>query len=504
MVPKVVLVVVTFQLLVMLSACRESSCGSVRESILAGSWYPGSRAALEAQVDGFFAAAKVKELPGKVVGIVSPHAGYRYSGQCAAYGYKALKPGDCDVVVVMAPSHRMAFRGASVLDVDAYKTPLGLVPTDREACESLRKSPLFSNVPQAHAMEHSLEIQLPFLQRRLGEFKLVPIVIGRFGTGDFPTAATAIRDSVAGRRALFVASSDFTHYGARFGYRPFTDDVQERLKKLDMGAVDYILAKDMGGFVDYKERTGITCCGWQPIATLIAISEDTWRPELLHYYTSGQMTGDWDSSVSYVSLVFTTPAEAAQAPAQDEGLTKQEQQTLLRLARETLESYVRHGKEPEVDPKKLGLTPRLVEKCGVFVTLKSRGRLRGCIGHIVGRLPLYQGVIVNAVNSAARDSRFSPVKPEELEDIEVEVSVLTPFREVSGPEGFVPGKHGIYIKKGRHSAVYLPQVAADQGWDRAETLTHLCQKAGLSRDEWQRPGMEFFVCTGQAFGEGGH
>ena len=496
-----------FQCMLTLPACRESSCGGVREAAKAGTWYPGSKDKLEAAVDGYFAQAEVPELPGKVVGIVSPHAGYVYSGLAAAYGYKTLKPGDYDVVVIIAPSHYARFDGASILDVDYYSTPLGRIPLDRKVCDALVKGPHFSVVRSAHSREHSLELQLPFLQRRLGHFQLVPIVVGRFGRRDMREAADAIKKQVAGRRVLYVASSDFTHYGRQFGYVPFATDVKNRLKKLDMGAVDRIAAKDFDGFLDYRQRTGATICGWQPIGTLLAIAEENWQPKLLRYYTSGHLTGDWRHSVSYVSLVFTVPEDGAQRPPavnDKDALSKAERAVLLRLARDTLESYVRHSRELTVDERKYPLSPRVKETCGVFVTLKKHGRLRGCIGHIMGRLPLYKGVVENAINAAAKDARFPPVRPDELGDIDVEVSVLTPFRPVAGAQDFIPGKHGIYIKKGRSSAVFLPQVATEQGWDRAETLRHLCRKAGLVSHEWQQPGMEFFVCTGQAFGEGKH
>ena len=162
---------------------------------------------------------------------------------------------------------------------------------------------------------------------------------------------------------------------------------------------------------------------------------------------------------------------------------------------------MRTGKRPPVDDKTYTLTPAIKATCGVFVTLKKQGRLRGCIGHIMGRLPLYEGVAENTVNSAARDTRFPSVRPDELRDIDIEISVLTPFREVAGPDGFIVGQHGIYIQKGMYSAVFLPQVATEQGWDRAETLRHLCRKAGLPMDEWQKPGMKFNVCEGFKFGE---
>ena len=502
---KIILALIAVQCVLMLSACRDGSSGSVRKAILANSWYPGGKDELAAAVDGYLDQADTPDLEGKVVGLVSPHAGYYYSGRAAAHGYKAIQKGDYDVVVVMAPSHRARFPGASILNVDCYSTPLGEVKLDRSACDRLVAHELVSVVPQAHSHEHSLEIQLPFLQRRLGDFLLVPIVVGSLAPAQMQQLAAAIKEVTAGRRVLYVASSDFTHYGPRFGYVPFRDDVKDRLKKLDMGAVDYILSKDMEGFVDYKGRTGITCCGWQPIATLIALAEEGWQAKLLNYYTSGDLEGDWRNSVSYVSLAFVSAqADAGGAPPKGDdaaALSDDEQATLLTLARATLESYVRDGTKPRVDQAQYTLTPALRATCGVFVTLKKHGRLRGCIGHIMGRLPLHEGVVENTINSAAKDTRFPPVRPDELGDIDIEVSVLTPFRAVSSAQDFVPGKHGIYIQKGFSSAVFLPQVATEQGWDRADTFRHLCRKAGLPNNAWEQPGMKFHICEGFKFGE---
>jgi len=509
---KVVLLLVVIQFLLMLSACREGASSSVRPAVLAGSWYPGNAKDLARAIDGYLAQATLTSVPGKVVGLVSPHAGYQYSGLAAAHGYKLINKGDYDVVVVMAPSHHSGFHGASILDVDAYSTPLGRIHLDRKTCDKLREHKLIHCLPEVHAQEHSLEIQLPFLQRRLGDFELVPIVLGQLSAGEMQELAKTIKEAMEGRRVLYVASSDFTHYGFRFGYMPFTNDQKNKLKALDMGLVDRIVAKDFKGFVEYKERTGITCCGWRPIGTLICIAGGDWQAKLLNYYTSGDLEQDWSNSVSYVSLAFTSAQAAAQAKpskrqrsAEGEGgVTDEEKATLLKIARTTLNTYVRTGKRPKVDEKTYTLTPALKAKCGVFVTLKEHGRLRGCIGHIIGRMPLYEGVVENAINSAANDTRFTPVRPEELDDIDIEVSVLTPFKEVPGPDDFVPGKHGIYIKKGFRSAVFLPQVASEQGWDRAETFRHLCMKAGLAPDEWQKPGMQFNICEGFHFGEKDH
>lgn len=335
---KALMTVAALEWMLTLSACRQSSGDAVREAAKAGSWYPGSKRELTEAVDEYFRQAAIPALPGKVVGMVSPHAGYAYSGRAAAHGYKALKPGDYDVVAVIAPSHYASFRGASIADVQYYATPLGRIPLDRTVCDALLEEEFFSVVGYAHTREHSLELQLPFLQRRLGKFLLVPIVIGglsreerfqietmrlRLGQDknapdirwprvqELQAIGKAIKKHLAGRRVLYVASSDFTHYGRSFDYQPFHTDIKANLKALDGGAVDRIVAKDFSGFIDYRHGTGITVCGWQPIATLLTIADKNWQTKRLCYYTSGDMTGDWSHSVSYVSLVFTAPTETS-------------------------------------------------------------------------------------------------------------------------------------------------------------------------------------------------
>lgn len=211
---------------------------------------------------------------------------------------------------------------------------------------------------------------------------------------------------------------------------------------------------------------------------------------LLDYYTSGDVTGTWSSSVSYVSFAWSEKEELT--------LSEKEKSTLLKLARETIKSHITTGKSP--DMKDYEITPALKRVSGVFVTLKRDGELRGCIGSIKGEKPLYAGVIENAVYSATGDPRFTPVTAGEFNKITIELSVLSPFKKIAGPDEIITGKHGVYLKKGWHSAVFLPQVAPDQGWDRETMLSHLSMKAGLGHSDW-KSGCEFSAFTALVFGE---
>jgi hypothetical protein len=501
----------------------------VRPAAVAGSWYPGDAASLGREIDAMFARAAVPKQKGrKVLAIVSPHAGYRFSGQGAAAGFKLVQGRRYERVVVIGPSHHASYRGVVVTEATHYETPLGPIPVDRAACDALLQSGApFRTHPTAERREHSLEMQLPMLQRALGAFKLVPLVVGEMSDDDYRAAAAKLRE-LLGDGTLVVASSDFTHRGDNYGYEPFAalrgknEALRDKTRALDMGAVDPIKALDRPAFQAYLERTGATVCGQRPIALVI----ETLAPrkpldaELLSYYTSGDVLGDWGSSVSYVDLVLygpgpyqppaaAPPAAAAPPPAAappvpaGEGLTPGEKRTLLRLARASLESAVRTGRSSTALAKGLDITPRLRRDGGVFVTLKARGELRGCIGTLSARRPLFEDVIENALNAALHDGRFSPVTQAELAGIDVEVSVLTAPREVPRAEDFVVGRHGIIIERGGRRATFLPQVAPEQGWDRETTLAHLCRKAGLPSDAW-RSGTRFWVYEAIVFGEKEH
>jgi len=480
--------------------------GGVRPPALAGTWYPGRKAQLVRKVDGLLEGAGKPKARGRLCALIAPHAGYAYSGRVAGHSFGQIGGRKFGRVIVLAPSHHARFRGFSIMDVDAYETPLGQVPLDRDVCDALARSKLHVRADRYHSSEHSIEIELPFLQRTLGKFQLVPILVGGLGAGDADEIAKAIEPYMS-PETLVLVSSDFTHYGRRFAYAPFTTNVEDNLRKLDMGAVDLILRKDAAGYARYLTETRATICGRNPIAILLRLLPDDAKGELLKYDTSGRITGDWTNSVSYVSIAFTAPAGRGN-PTMNETqgvLNVEEKKTLLRLARSAIDAYLRTARPPTVDGSRL--PPRLKARAGAFVTLKKDGRLRGCIGRIgypeiADRLPpLYETISLMAIQSATGDYRFPPVRKREMKGIHIEISVLSIAKEVGGPADFEVGELGIIIRKGRRSAVFLPQVAPEQGWTRDQTLRQLCRKAGLPEDEWTKPGMEFFVFTAQVFDE---
>lgn len=281
---------------------------SVRPSALKGSWYPADRNALEKQLDAFLDKAPQSVEGKRIVAMISPHAGYVYSGEVAAWGYKNLLGGPFRRIVIMAPSHYVSFTGISIPNVGYYETPLGRVRVDRDSCESLLKEPLFQSIREAHLREHAVEIQLPFLQRTLEDFELIPLVVGRLDTVHYESVARQLV-GLSGPDTLIIASSDFTHFGPRFGYVPFEENLRENISRLDHGAIDLILQRDLDGFLAYRENTQATICGFRPIGLLLKLLPPSLRGRLLQYRLSGDLTGDYLNSVSYASIVFFRDGE---------------------------------------------------------------------------------------------------------------------------------------------------------------------------------------------------
>ncbi len=475
----------------------------VRKAVFAGSWYEGTESALTDQIDGFLDGAKTLVLDKPMRGLISPHAGLFYSGATAAVGYKTLRAESVKRVLILALSHRHPFKGGSILDVTHYETPLGLIPVDRAACDEIVRHEHFACVPGAHGREHSLEIQLPFLQRVLGEgFTIIPIIVGHIDTDAFGAMADVLLP-YWDDETVVVVSSDFTHYGEGYGYVPFDKDIPENISKLDHGAVDRIEALDMEGFNSYVNDTGATICGRKPIALLLTMARKKgYAAQELFYTTSGEKTGDYSMSCSYLSIAVTgdldRPTEGRTSA--DTELSVDEQATLLKLARHSIECQIETGEAPK-NLSAFTISPRLKEDLGAFVTLKIDGRLRGCIGYLTGRGPLYKTVIQNAINAAIRDPRFPEIRAEEIPRLDIEISVLSPVVEVHDPKEIKVGRDGLIISRGFNRGTLLPQVAPEYGWNRTEFLEHTCAKAGLPKDAWKDEKTKIERYAAQVFGE---
>jgi len=474
----------------------ESPKENVHACAGSGQWFPADADGLARMVDGFFSGA-VAEIPRPPVALIVPHAGYQYSGAVAGKGYATLKGRSYKRVILLGPSHQAAVRGASVLRADAYETPLGRIPVDAEARDALLKCSVVREQPAAHAGEWSVENQLPMLQRALKDFAMVEVIVGVMTPTERAALAETLR-GLADAGTLLVVGTDFTHYGPRFGYVPFKDRVAERLADLNDKAVARILALDPKAWDGFIAETGDTICGEAAVGLLLEVLKARGDVEgrRVAFDTSGRITGDWENSVTYASIVFWRTGEAAY-------LQGPEKQTLLRLARDVLGEFLKTGKSA-LDESRYDLTEVLKQPGAAFVTLKNHGRLRGCIGTFLPQAPLYQTVAVMA-RAAAQDFRFrgDPVTPAELGDIDIEISVLTPLEKVGDPLKEIElGRHGIYIEGEGRSGCFLPQVAAETGWSKEEFLSHCAaEKAGLAPDAWKKPGVTVYRFEAHVFGE---
>lgn len=520
----------------------------VLPSSIAGSWYPGTKEALLSLIASYLEAlppssslpppssspenkeeSRGEEEPsgGNRISIpnilILPHAGYEWSGKTAAYGIRRVEDASFRRVIVLAPSHHAYLRNSLCIPAgDAASTPLGVLPFDREGMDMLGNAPemregngecslLVSD--RIHLAEHAAQIQYPFLQYALrGGFETLPVIVGELDGPALKTFAALLRP-LLDDQTLLVISSDFTHFGADFAYCPFRRDVRNSVEKLDRSAFERIRDGSLVPFLKFMEETGATICGKNPLALMLSLIPPGTEMELLHYATSSDESGDFSRFVCYLSAAGYADWKKETQKKKEEFLTSKDRLELLRIARraivESLKS-VRSLSFRRADcpsPEELlsspdALSPAMREKMGAFVTLqmRSNGMLRGCIGEIEPFRPLYEAVAARAADAAFRDPRFPPLSPGELSEIEIEISALTPPRPVKSYKEIEIGRHGMTLSKYGRSAVFLPQVAPEQGWTLEETLTHLAMKAGLKADDW-RENAEFTVFEAVVFRE---
>jgi hypothetical protein len=452
------------------------------------------------------AQGMAREAP--VRAVLVPHAAHRYSGAVAAAAFREVRGQTVRRVVVLAPAHRARVEGLALPRENAFATPLGAVPVDREAVEAIGADPLARGDPGAHDAEHAIEVQLPFLQRALPRgWTLVPVLVGSLAPGDEARAA-ALLAPLLDTGTLLVISGDFTHFGERFGYQPFPLDgsTRDRIAALDEGAYARIAARDPAGLAAYRARTGITACAVDPARVLAALLPPEARAERVAYGMSGDQTGDYRHSVSYLAATFRWPGEAGPqgvgAEAELDALDGPSLGYLRQLARAAVEaSVVPLGPAGERLTGLLARVPPALERPGgAFVTLRSGGELRGCVGTLPSTDPLYAVVARCAVGAARHDPRFPPVAAAELAGLSVEVSVLAEPRPIDSWRAIRVGEDGIVLSHNGRRAVFLPEVAREQGWGPEETLTALSRKAGLDADAW-RNGARLAVFTTQRASE---
>jgi MEMO1 family protein len=460
----------------------------IRLPAVAGSFYPADPKELAQMVDGFLSRAAPPPAQ-HVLALVAPHAGYIYSGPVAAWSYALLKGRKISRVVVIAPSHYEAFDFSAVYDGAAYSTPLGQVPVDRPFAANLAKSDPSIKLSEAgHGpREHALEVQLPFLQRVLGNFQLVPIVMGDQSYDASRALGVALAKLIQGTDTLIVASSDLSHY------HPYDEAVSIDHKTLKaIESWDYFnMSRNFG-------RRIWEACGGGPIVAAMIASERLGgnKAAVLQYANSGDTSGERSQVVGYGAVALR------QEPGTGSGeksfsLSQGEKDELLEIARRSVETAIRQRKmygpaEPKLEA--------LLEDRGVFVTLTSHGRLRGCVGYVSPLKALYLAVRDTAVLAAVDDPRFPAVTSMELGELDYEISVLSPMQHLRDIHEIRIGRDGLLVRNPNHEGVLLPQVAVEGHWDRTTFIEHTCRKAGLPKDAWLAPETDVFRFTAVVFG----
>ena len=461
-----------------------ASYPTIRPAMQAGRFYEADATLLGREVDSLLARHAIQGGYHNVAALIVPHAGYYFSGNVAATAFATLDPKRrYKRVFLIGPSHYEWLNGASVnTGDDAYETPLGRVWVDRETGNSLCDADsVFAYNPNAHDREHCLEVQLPFLQRQMAEVPpIVPIIVSTNSEAKLRRIAYALQPYFNDDN-LFVISSDFSHYPS---YQDAVEVDSRTRKAIESRDVEQFISVLESNARSGKHNLATSACGEYAIITLMLMMGRNEVVNHLLYQNSGDVEhGDKNRVVGYHAFAIYRNKPAKGDVGHDAGfsLTDDEKNTLKAIAWKSLRSAF-HGDStmPRVE------SDRLRERCGAFVTLTKRGQLRGCIGHFGEDTPLYEMVYRMARAAAFDDPRFNEVREEELDDIDIEISVLTPMRRIHSLDEFILHRHGLYIRKGYHSGTFLPQVADEVNWTKEEFVGHCSRdKAGLGWDGWR-------------------
>ncbi len=488
----------------------EQKGASVRMPAVAGQFYPSDPAHLRLAVQKFLEDA-VPAAVDKPVAIVVPHAGYLYAGQIIADGFRQVKGQIYDTVVILGTNHGRNFAsqrlsGISLIPSGAYRTPLGDALIDEATANALiaEDSDCSSN-SAAQEAEHSIEVQVPFVQVAFPAARIVPVMIGMPDPAQCARLGKALAKVAKDKRVLIVASSDLSHFPNYKDACEVDRKTLEAVAWFDPGQ----LTSRIQSLMSYNTPALDTCaCGEGPILAAMAAAKALGATHgvVVSYANTGDAVAeDRSRVVGYGSVVFAggngaadTRALSRTAGAPPSGpLKSADKKALLKLARQSLERFL----TTETVPSTRSFPPRLQFPQGVFVTLKKNGELRGCIGLLVGDFPVSLSTAWMAVQAGENDPRFPPVTMKELASLEIEISVMTPLKPVAKPTDIVVGRDGVVIRKNGRSGVFLPQVATEQGWNLTQMLDELCvQKAGLPRDAW-RSGAQLLVFQADVFSE---
>ncbi len=484
------------------SFCLNCFASSIKQPEFGGQFYPEQQEELSTMIGNFLEKSGPKPVSGDIFALISPHAGYGYSGQTAAFGYKLVKDKPYKTVIILGTSHHKIFNGAALFSQGVFTTSLGKINIDEEFTKKIiGKDPEVFTDESAFDKEHSVEVELPFLQKVLTDFKIVPVVIGDCSLDTCKKIAFLFKEAIGERKDVLVVVSSDLYHGYDF----------EQADRIDAVTLDLIGKMDYQGlYYALREGRAQACGGIGIVIALDMARELGYRKiEVLNHTNSAVVTekaikGDW--TVGYASCAVFRPAPRAYKelrgwPLAGQGgnmLNIQQRKKLLKIARQAIEEYLKTGKKLEVSEA----DPVLNQKMGSFVTLTKNGRLRGCIGNFTANQPLYLTVRDMAIAAAVDDPRFPPVSLTEVKNIQLEISVLSPLERVASADNIELGKHGVLVRRGMQSGVFLPQVAAETGWSKEEFLNNLCsQKAGLPPGAWKDKNTELYVFNAEVFSE---
>jgi AmmeMemoRadiSam system protein B/AmmeMemoRadiSam system protein A len=460
-----------------------------RLPVAAGRFYSADKELLKKDINQLFEKCKKSEESGIIRAIISPHAGYVFSGYTAAAALSAIpKSTIYKNIFIIGSSHVMAFDGASVYNIGDYITPLGKAVVNKEIANKLINDNSVFNFPvKSHISEHSIEVQIPLIQSYFTEVPpIIPIIIGTDNEKTIKQIAEALRPWFTNEN-LFIISSDFSHYP------PYKDAVvTDKATALGIASGNpktFLTALQKNS---EKQINGLatSMCGWSSGLTLLYLSENNTNLhyKIIDYTNSGDSSyGSKDEVVGYNAIVLRENNQEAFS------FTEKEKEILFSIAGNSIRSGLSGKNVSTIDAVKI--PDHLKEPMGAFVTLKIDGRLRGCIGRFISKDPLYEAVRASAYSSAFEDPRFSPLAAEELSKTEMEITVLGPLKRITKTDEIILGRHGIYIRKDSRSGTMLPQVATENGWSIEEFLGYTSRdKAGLGWDGWR--DAELFIYEG--------
>lgn len=454
----------------------------IREAKFAGQFYPGNKTELKNQLIKLFDQAEsATNYPDKkpdLQAIVVPHAGYVFSGSVAGAGFSQVDENKSyKRVFILASSHRYSFNGAAVYCSGNYQTPLGEIIVDKQLSEGLiNSSELFIEHSEAHENEHSIEVQLPFIQHKLGEnILLVPIILGTHEPEICKKIADILKKWFTPEN-LWIISTDFSHYPEYKNAHQVDDLTADAICSNFPQKLRAVLKDNKNLKID---NLATSLCGWTSVLTLLYMTENqNFEYKRICYQNSGdaKLYGNKDRVVGYWSIAVYKQTDEFR-------ISQNEKEELIGKARESINFYVENGAKGKINPP-VG-DGILNEIMGAFVSIYVKNKLRGCIGGFAKNKTLNEMIQQMAV-SASHDRRFDPINKDELNNMELEISVLSPLRKIDSVDEIELGKHGIYIKHGNNSGTFLPQVATKTGWNLEEFLGHCSRdKAGIGWEGWK-------------------